>query len=246
MEQLIALAERSGLKGPELLQFVEKHTADEEARQKRILEREERAADRELRKLELERQAKGEAEQNALKKFELERQAKGEAEQNALKKFELERQAKVEALDSERQAKAEAEANAMKKVDLERQAKAEADECAMRKPELERKMKTESNKLKMQWRGPFPVLKRFGEADYVIQFPHRAKTFHANMLKRYYERQPEIENRSNEEAVNDEMQAVGAAVVVEELSDAEMRLTGEGNLPLFNNLQRETYKDVEI
>ena len=105
---------------------------------------------------------------------------------------------------------------------------------------------TESNKLKMQWKGPFQVLKRFGEADYVIQFPHRAKTFHANMLKRYYERQPEIENRSNEEAVNDEMQAVGAAVVVEELSDAEMSLTGEGNLPLFNNLQRETYKDVEI
>src|SRR6218665_2978246 len=31
---------------------------------------------------------------------------------------------------------------------------------------------TDSNKLQMQWKGPFQVLKRFGEADYVIQLPH--------------------------------------------------------------------------
>lgn len=46
---------------------------------------------------------------------------------------------------------------------------------------------TDSNTLRMQWKASFEVLKRSGEADYVIQFLHQGKTFHANMLKRYYE-----------------------------------------------------------
>src|SRR6218665_3221676 len=89
MEQWIALAEKSGLKGLDLLEFVDKCKAAEEANQKQINDREDRAAERELRKLEL-------AEANALKKLELERRAAAEAEENAMRKLELERKMKEE------------------------------------------------------------------------------------------------------------------------------------------------------
>src|SRR6218665_1724172 len=114
MEQWIALAEKSGLKGLDLLEFVEKCKAAEEAKQKQINDREDRAAERELRKLEL-------AEANALKKLELEKHATHVAEENVMKKLEL-----------ERRAAAEAEENVMKKLELERRAAAEAEENAMR------------------------------------------------------------------------------------------------------------------
>src|SRR6218665_1026055 len=107
MEQWIALAEKSGLKGLDLLEFVDKCKAAEEAKQKQINDREDRAAERELRKLEL-------AEANALKKLELEKHATHVAEENALKKLEL-----------ERRAAAEAEENAMRKLELERKMKEE-------------------------------------------------------------------------------------------------------------------------
>jgi hypothetical protein len=66
MEQWIALAEKSGLEGAELLKFVEKCSAEEEARQKRVADREERAAEREFRKMEMERQIKAEAHAQAM------------------------------------------------------------------------------------------------------------------------------------------------------------------------------------
>src|SRR6218665_1320758 len=94
MEQWIALAEKSGLKGLDLLEFVDKCKAAEEAKQRQINDREDRAAERELRKLELEKEAKSEAEANALKKLELERRA--EAEENAMRKLEWERKMKEE------------------------------------------------------------------------------------------------------------------------------------------------------
>src|SRR6218665_2152746 len=96
MEQWIALAEKSGLKGLDLLGFVDKCKAAEEAKQKQINYIEDRAAEIELRKLELEKEAKSEAEANALKKLELERRAAAEAEENAMRKLELESKMKEE------------------------------------------------------------------------------------------------------------------------------------------------------
>ena len=39
----------------------------------------------------------------------------------------------------------------------------------------------------MQWRGPFRVIERTGLSDYRIQVGDAVKTYHINMLKRYYE-----------------------------------------------------------
>ena len=49
---------------------------------------------------------------------------------------------------------------------------------------------TESSKLLMQWKGPFEVVRQVRENDFVISINGKEKTFHANMLKKYIEREP--------------------------------------------------------
>jgi len=83
---------------------------------------------------------------------------------------------------------------------------------------------TESNKLLSQWQGPFEVLERVRGDDYKIQLAGRTKTYHANMLKKYW-------SREHEEL---------SAMVIE----PEEREVDEMNL--FTSLQTETYKDVRI
>jgi len=50
---------------------------------------------------------------------------------------------------------------------------------------------TDSNKLLLQWKGPFEILERVRGDDYRIQLVGRTKTFHANMLKKYWSREHE-------------------------------------------------------
>ena len=51
---------------------------------------------------------------------------------------------------------------------------------------------TESNKLLMQWKGPFKVVRKVHEHDYVLDVNGVERTFHANMLKKYVERVPVV------------------------------------------------------
>jgi len=44
---------------------------------------------------------------------------------------------------------------------------------------------TDSNKLLLQWKGPFENHDRVRGDDYRVQIVARIKTFHANMLKKY-------------------------------------------------------------
>ena len=48
---------------------------------------------------------------------------------------------------------------------------------------------TDSNKLQLQRKGPFEILERVRGDDYRIQLVGRTKTFHANMLKKYWSRE---------------------------------------------------------
>nr|XP_034316843.1 uncharacterized protein LOC117686229 isoform X2 [Crassostrea gigas] len=47
---------------------------------------------------------------------------------------------------------------------------------------------TKSNKLLMQWKGPYSVIQKIGHMDYKIDMGGKLKTFHANLLKKYVER----------------------------------------------------------
>ena len=44
---------------------------------------------------------------------------------------------------------------------------------------------TKLNKLEMQWQGPFDIIKKVRENDYVINMDGQHKMFHANMLRKY-------------------------------------------------------------
>ena len=51
---------------------------------------------------------------------------------------------------------------------------------------------TDTNKLLMQWKGPFPITEKLGTVDYRIDMHGVQKTFHANLLKLYVSREPEL------------------------------------------------------
>jgi len=86
---------------------------------------------------------------------------------------------------------------------------------------------TDSNKLLLQWKGAFEILERVRGDDYRIQLVGRTKTFHANMLNKYW-------SREHEDKVH-----VSHAMVFEPEGD-------EDELTLFTSAQTETYKDVKV
>ena len=47
---------------------------------------------------------------------------------------------------------------------------------------------TDNNKLLLQWKGPYTIVKKVGHVDYQIEVGGKLKTFHANLLKHYVER----------------------------------------------------------
>ena len=50
---------------------------------------------------------------------------------------------------------------------------------------------TDSNKLLMQWRGPYTVESRVGAKNYRVKLGSKTKAYHVNMLKKYTSREPE-------------------------------------------------------
>ena len=68
-----------------------------------------------------------------------------------------------------------------------------------------------SNKLQMQWQGPFEVVGRVARHNYKLQVRGKVKTYHANLMKKYVE-------RVNEESVT---QANHLSVAGEEVNEDE-------------------------
>lgn len=66
---------------------------------------------------------------------------------------------------------------------------------------------TSSNKLLMQWKGPYEVLREVNKCNYVLAINGQQKKYHINMLKRYYDREEEdtSEIASTAVAIEDEM-----------------------------------------
>ena len=98
---------------------------------------------------------------------------------------------------------------------------------------------TDKNKLKLQWKGPFDVIKKVAKHDYRIDVNGKEKTFHANLLKKYVSR--------NEDNVHNSAEIVHAAAglvrasasIVEDKEDLM-----EISLPAVE--QTQDYRDVII
>jgi len=99
-----------------------------------------------------------------------------------------------------------------------------------------------NNKLLVQWQGPFLIKDRLGDYDYRVEDAgSKVKTYHINMLKKYYDRNEEIPE--NGEALNTETIAFVSAVI----HDGEFGEDGEEEiLELYNSKQTEFYNDVDI
>ena len=57
----------------------------------------------------------------------------------------------------------------------------------------------------MQWRGPYTVESRVGTNDYRVKIGSKTKTYHMNMLKKYYiATEPEVDvvHTSNKDVVD--------------------------------------------
>ena len=119
---------------------------------------------------------------------------------------------------------------------------------------------TDKNKLLMQWKGPYKIVKKQSRMDYTIDLGTRLKTFHINLLKKYI-RRDEIVDKCQANATVDVtqpeqiMQIVCTAVVEESDCDMDEQdhdnggilITSKNNLiPLPTVEQTETYKDVQV
>eukprot|EP00745_Piridium_sociabile_P018024 TRINITY_DN2685_c0_g1_i10.p1 TRINITY_DN2685_c0_g1~~TRINITY_DN2685_c0_g1_i10.p1 ORF type:complete len:673 (-),score=123.75 TRINITY_DN2685_c0_g1_i10:131-2149(-) len=86
-----------------------------------------------------------------------------------------------------------------------------------------------SNKLEIEWQGPYQVVERSGPADYRIEVHGKTKVYHANLLKLFHER--ETGNRV-------------ATVVIEEEPEWEGTMTIGKDIPVIPLTATETFKDV--
>lgn len=82
-------------------------------------------------------------------------------------------------------------------------------------------MPTDNNKLLLQWKGPFEVVKKVNRVDYQLNIQGKVKTFHINLLKKYVERsQRETINVVTDEGVFGIVNAIVVDCVADTLRDA--------------------------
>ena len=121
---------------------------------------------------------------------------------------------------------------------------------------------TDNNKLLMQWRGPYEIVKKQSSMDYTVDLGNRLKTFHINLLKKYIRRSDETVELSEANIIVETIQPqqpleIVCTAVVEESdfdefddqghTDGGIHITSKSNLiPLPTVEQTETYKDVLV
>ena len=104
---------------------------------------------------------------------------------------------------------------------------------------------TDTNKLLMQWKGPYEIMSRCGKGnEYRIEVNKKMKTFHANMLKKYIERADQDgapqQNSDNNQVMSWDV-CTGIIGGNEDLS-----VNDEEMMELANCHQKETVKDVKL
>ena len=93
---------------------------------------------------------------------------------------------------------------------------------------------TEHNKSTLQWKGPYEIIDVINEMDFKINVGGKTKIYHANLLKRYFERQEEDTN-----------QTAGIAVIEAECHDEEGVVDDEQLLDINNLSGCETCRAVK-
>ena len=100
---------------------------------------------------------------------------------------------------------------------------------------------TDHNKLLMQWKGPFEVIAVMGLNDYRVRVKGKERVYHANLLKKYFEREDSVG------AVAFEM---NANICKHEHAESEMEEVDPAEnidfLEIGDYVAKESVKDVAI
>ena len=107
---------------------------------------------------------------------------------------------------------------------------------------------SDTNKLIMQWQGPFSIIEKVNPYDYKIQIRGKIKTYHGNMLKKYYRRGVGNEDKSS----SDNMTISCISVIeTEDEEVGEAKSENENNMRKIN-LQfpvlsaKESVSDIQV
>ena len=91
----------------------------------------------------------------------------------------------------------------------------------------------------MQWKGPYIVVEKRGVADYRIDVDGKLKTFHANLLKKYTDREPIVASGTQLSAC--------AIIEPEKCDDSEELAVDQYKLLNVLPLEAsESYKDIVV
>src|SRR5260221_7771583 len=101
---------------------------------------------------------------------------------------------------------------------------------------------TVHNKMELQWKGPYSVVKKVSNLDYQIKMDNKIKTFHVNMLKRYVER---VENVP-ETMVQTHRLAAVASVLEDEADESDLSLKDSDLIPHYTVSAKETNLAVTV
>ena len=81
---------------------------------------------------------------------------------------------------------------------------------------------TDRNKLTLQWKGPYKVTRVLNRMDYEVCVDRKFKVYHANLLKRYYDRKEDVGAGLKSEREDQEIGASGIAVVEDNHADDDL------------------------
>ena len=109
----------------------------------------------------------------------------------------------------------------------------------------------DNNKLLMQWRGPFAVIEKVNQVDYVIRIKGKNKTFHANLLKKYHRRSKVIDDKGSEKSKSSDEAIASVSVIDEADTEGEQDhsyMSMDQNLRVHfpTYIPKESVKDVHI
>ncbi|KAL8583208.1 hypothetical protein ACOMHN_053721 [Nucella lapillus] len=91
------------------------------------------------------------------------------------------------------------------------------------------------NRFKLSWKGPYQIVKRINDVDYVVFIGDKERVYHINLLKKYHERDSEATSQPEEEKTH-------VAVVVEETEESDLKTD---HIPVIPLRETETYQDVQ-
>ncbi|XP_067659772.1 uncharacterized protein [Haliotis asinina] len=105
---------------------------------------------------------------------------------------------------------------------------------------------TNQNKLLLQWKGPYIIEERFGIGNYRVRVGDKLKTYHANLLKKYVDREIAVNTMMCDVSIAS-LQYVGAGLVdVQEPMDEVSSGSEQLDVMTIPLTAKETYLDVDI